>query len=37
MKTRNLTQSSAQNDLINHRMHGYSLRDFDDQKLAFKM
>ena len=31
MKTHNLTQSCARNDLINRRMHGYSFRDFEDE------
>ena len=31
MKTRNLTQSHAQNDPINRRMHDYSFRDFEDE------
>ena len=31
MKIRNLTQSSPQNDRINHRMHGFSFRDFEDR------
>ena len=31
MKTRNLTQSSPRNDPINHRMHGFSFRDFEDE------
>ena len=31
MKTRNLTQIRALNDPINHRMHGYSFRDFEDE------
>ena len=31
MKTRNLTQSSLRNDPINHRMHGFSLRVFEDE------
>ena len=31
MKTRNLTQSSPQNDPINRRMHGFSFRDFKDE------
>ena len=31
MKTHNLTQSSPQNDQINHRMHDFSFRDFEDE------
>ena len=31
MKTRNLTQSSLQNDPINLRMHGFSFRIFEDK------
>ena len=31
MKTRNLTQSSLRNDPINHRMHGFSFRVFEDE------
>ena len=31
MKTRNLTQSSTRNDPINHRIHGFSFRDFEDE------
>ena len=31
MKTRNLTQSRARNDLINHRIHGFSFCDFEDK------
>ena len=31
MKTRNLTQSSLQNDPINCRMHGFSFRVFEDE------
>ena len=31
MKTRNLTQSSLRNDPINHRMHGFSFRIFEDE------
>ena len=31
MKTRNLTQSSLQNDPINSRMHGFSFRIFKDE------
>ena len=31
MKTRNLTQSSLRNDLINRRMHGFSFRIFEDE------
>ena len=31
MKTRNLTQSSLQNDPINRRMHGFSFRIFEDE------
>ena len=31
MKTRNLTQSSPQNDPINHQMHGFSFHDFEDK------
>ena len=31
MKTRNLTQSRAQNDPINCRIHGYPFRDFEDE------
>ena len=31
MKTRNLTQSHARNDLINWWIHGYSFRDFEDE------
>ena len=31
MKTRNLTQSRARNDLINRRIHGYSFHDFKDE------
>ena len=31
IKTHNLTQSRAQNDPINCRMHGYSFRDFEDK------
>ena len=31
MKTRNPTQSHAQNDPINRRIHGFSFRDFKDE------
>ena len=31
MKTRNLSQSRARNDPINHRIHGFSFRDFEDK------
>ena len=31
MKTRNPTQRSPRNDPINHRMHGYSFRHFEDE------
>ena len=31
MKTRNLTQISLRNDPINRQMHGFSLRDFEDE------
>ena len=31
MKTRNLTQSCAQNDPINRRIHGFLFRDFEDK------
>ena len=31
MKTRNLTQSRAQNDPISRRIHGFSFHDFDDE------
>ena len=31
MKTRNLTQSRAQNDPINRWMHSYSFRNFKDE------
>ena len=31
MKTRNLTQSRTQNDLINRRIHGFSFQDFEDE------
>ena len=31
MKTRNLTQSRARNDLINRHIHGFSFRDFEDE------
>ena len=31
MKTCNLTQSRARKDRINHRIYGYSFRDFEDE------
>ena len=31
MKTRNQTQSSPRNDPINHRIHGFSFCDFEDE------
>ena len=31
MKTRNLTQSRAQNDPINRQINGFSFRDFEDK------
>ena len=31
MKTHNLTQSHARNDPINHRIPGFSFRDFEDE------
>ena len=31
MKTRNLTQSSLRNDLVNRQMHGFSFRVFEDE------
>ena len=31
MKTRNLTQCRARNDPINHQIHGFSFRDFEDE------
>ena len=31
MKTHNLTQSHTQNDTINHRIHGFSFRDFENK------
>ena len=31
MKTRNLTQSRAQNDPINRQIHGFSFPDFEDE------
>ena len=31
MKTRNLTESSLQNDPINRRMYGFSFRIFEDE------
>ena len=31
MKSRNLTQSSVRNDPINHQMHGFSFRIFEDE------
>ena len=31
MKTYNLTQSLAQNDPINRRIHGFSFRNFKDE------
>ena len=31
MKTGNLTQSCARTDPINHRIHGFSFRDFEDE------
>ena len=31
MKSRNLTQSSLRNDLINRRMQGFSFRIFEDE------
>ena len=31
MKTHNLTQSHARNDLINRRIHGFSFHDFEDE------
>ena len=30
MKTRNLTQSRTRNDPINHRIHGFWFRNFED-------
>ena len=33
MKTRNLTQSHAQNDPINRRIHGFSFCDFKDEDV----
>ena len=32
MKTGNLTQSRAKNDLINRRIHGYSFHDLEDEE-----
>ena len=31
METHNLTQSRAQNDLINRRIHGFSFRNFENE------
>ena len=31
MKTRNLTQSRARNDPINHQIHSFSFCDFEDE------
>ena len=31
MKTRNLTQIYARNDPINHRIHDFLFRDFEDE------
>ena len=31
MKTCNLTKSRARNDPINHHIHGFSFRDFEDK------
>ena len=31
MKTHNLTQSRARNDPINHQIHSFSFRDFEDE------
>ena len=31
MTTRNLTQSRARNDPINHQSHGFSFRDFENE------
>ena len=33
MTTRNLTQSRAQNDLINRRIHGFSFHDLENEDV----